>query len=184
VLTVSRARWHQTKTAKGIFGELSKVIEQYAELVDTVAQAQPVMTLIEPSDLIGAIDGVLARRGRSVLELAPSHHQENLRIEVCVSAIGRFCRDVERHERDEAKLLADLREIVFWACVAAYGYRVNFDGLTTVSQCYADLIFQAAGSRLMCERPLRQVAFDGVEPGAAVAELEKWAAEKNWKEGL
>ena len=72
VVTVSRARWHQTKTAKGIFGELSKVIEEYAELVDTVAQAQPVMTLIEPSCLIGAIYGVVARRGRSVVELAPA----------------------------------------------------------------------------------------------------------------
>ena len=72
MLTVSRARWHETEISEGVFGELAKVAEEYAELVDTVTHGLPVKTLIGPSDLISAIDGVLARRGRSVVELAPA----------------------------------------------------------------------------------------------------------------
>ena len=96
VLTVSRTRWHQTKTAKGIFAKLSKVIEQHADLVETVAQTQPAMTLIEPSDLTGTIDGEPARRSRSVVELAANAHAGRAPLASCLPEIGRYCQSAQK----------------------------------------------------------------------------------------
>jgi hypothetical protein len=51
--------YHIAKISKGKFGELSKIQEEVAELVDAHDQGAKVMELVELSDLIGAIEGYL-----------------------------------------------------------------------------------------------------------------------------
>jgi len=48
--------YHKTKIKKGILGEASKIREEYEEFADAVEQSNPVMELVELSDLLGAID--------------------------------------------------------------------------------------------------------------------------------
>jgi len=49
--------YHTKKIKKGTYGALSKITEEYQELLDAVKQRNTLMTLIELSDLLGAIDG-------------------------------------------------------------------------------------------------------------------------------
>lgn len=58
--------YHLTKIARGEFGEVSKIVEEAAELADADRQGVKIMALVELSDLIGAIDGYLARHHPSV----------------------------------------------------------------------------------------------------------------------
>ena len=53
--------YHIMKINKGEFGELSKIQEELDELKDAVYQGSSIMALIELSDIIGAIDGYLAK---------------------------------------------------------------------------------------------------------------------------
>lgn len=48
--------YHKTKIAKGVLGHASKIREEYEEFVDAYEQGNPVMELVELSDLIGAIE--------------------------------------------------------------------------------------------------------------------------------
>ena len=48
--------YHQKIIQKGVLGEPSKIREEFEEFMDSVAQDNPVMALIELSDLIGAIE--------------------------------------------------------------------------------------------------------------------------------
>lgn len=55
---MSKFGYHLTNNIeKGIFGEISKVDEEYQELNDALVQENPIMVLTECSDLIGAIAG-------------------------------------------------------------------------------------------------------------------------------
>ncbi len=47
---------------RGIYGELSKIVEEAEELKDACAQGVEVMTLVELSDLYGAIEGFLRKK--------------------------------------------------------------------------------------------------------------------------
>lgn len=51
--------YHLTEIPRGVYGEISKILEEAAELKDAMEQANKVMVLIELADLIGAIDGYL-----------------------------------------------------------------------------------------------------------------------------
>ncbi|MGL5690797.1 MAG: hypothetical protein ACRDD8_08250 [Bacteroidales bacterium] len=51
-------QYHITEITKGEYGKLSKVYEEYNELLDSSKQKIKVMCLIEISDLIGAIKGL------------------------------------------------------------------------------------------------------------------------------
>jgi len=48
--------YHLTEIPKGEFGEASKITEEYLEFIDAIEQNNHVMSLIELSDLIGAIE--------------------------------------------------------------------------------------------------------------------------------
>ena len=58
--------YHKTKIPRGEFGELSKIKEEYFELMDANAQGAKIMVLCELSDLIGAIDGYVKKYHPSV----------------------------------------------------------------------------------------------------------------------
>ncbi len=47
--------YHQTKITKGIVGEVSKIKEELQELEDALQQNNPVMALVELSDICAAI---------------------------------------------------------------------------------------------------------------------------------
>jgi hypothetical protein len=49
--------YHNREIPRGIFGEFSKVIEEFEEAKDAREQNNPVMELVELCDLIGAIEG-------------------------------------------------------------------------------------------------------------------------------
>lgn len=48
--------YHSREIEKGVLGEFSKIREEFEELEDAVTQEDPVMTLCECSDLLGAIE--------------------------------------------------------------------------------------------------------------------------------
>ena len=51
--------YHITEIKKGELGELSKIQEELDEAVDAEKQCCRVMTLLELSDMIGAVEGYL-----------------------------------------------------------------------------------------------------------------------------
>ena len=48
--------YHKTNIDKGVLGQFSKITEEYQEAKDSQEQNNPIMTLLELSDLIGAIE--------------------------------------------------------------------------------------------------------------------------------
>lgn len=54
--------YHLTAITKGVLGEISKIEEEVAELIDARQQGVKVMELVELSDLIGAIEAYLDQR--------------------------------------------------------------------------------------------------------------------------
>lgn len=51
--------YHKRKIKKGTYGEISKITEEYEELLDAVEQENKIMILAELSDLMGAINQYL-----------------------------------------------------------------------------------------------------------------------------
>jgi len=48
--------YHLKKIDKGILGEVSKIREEFEELVDAIEQDNKIMQMCELSDMIGAIE--------------------------------------------------------------------------------------------------------------------------------
>jgi len=67
------AGYHSTTIPKGKLGEISKVTEEYQELIDACVQLNPVMALQEMSDLIGAIEALAANYNITLDELIKMH---------------------------------------------------------------------------------------------------------------
>jgi len=53
--------YHLTDIKKGVLGESSKILEEALELIDAEQQACKIMSLVELSDLIGAIEKYLEK---------------------------------------------------------------------------------------------------------------------------
>lgn len=49
--------YHKSKIEKGVYGHFSKIKEEFQELQDAIDQQDKILTLVELSDLIGAIEG-------------------------------------------------------------------------------------------------------------------------------
>lgn len=62
-------KWHKKEIKKGIYGELSKVEEELAEAKDALEQNNTLMYLIELSDIVGAVEGIIEKHGLSLEEL-------------------------------------------------------------------------------------------------------------------
>lgn len=50
------AGYHYNDITKGKFGEFSKIVEEFEELVDANEQKNPIMVLQELSDMVGAME--------------------------------------------------------------------------------------------------------------------------------
>ncbi|MBV9125625.1 MAG: hypothetical protein JO112_19930 [Planctomycetes bacterium] len=51
--------YHKREIVRGVYGEVSKIFEEVEEFRDSLAQGNPVMALVELSDLLGAVEGWL-----------------------------------------------------------------------------------------------------------------------------
>ena len=54
--------YHLRKIEKGVLGEASKITEEYEEFLDAKDQKNPVMELVELSDMLGAIEAYTKRK--------------------------------------------------------------------------------------------------------------------------
>lgn len=72
VLMKRNPGYHLNPIPKGIYGDFSKIIEEFLELQDSVEQHNKIMTLNEISDLYGAINGFLEKNytGISMWDIA------------------------------------------------------------------------------------------------------------------
>lgn len=61
--------YHLNEIPKGQFGEFSKIREEFLELEDAVSQNDPILTLVELSDLLGAIEEYAKRWNISMNDL-------------------------------------------------------------------------------------------------------------------
>jgi hypothetical protein len=61
--------YHKTEIEPGVYGELSKVREEFEEAVDAWAQNNPVMLLQELSDVLGAIEAVASKYNVTLADL-------------------------------------------------------------------------------------------------------------------
>jgi len=53
--------YHKKKITRGEFGTISKIIEEYEELIDAHEQGAKIMVLCELADLYGAMEGYIER---------------------------------------------------------------------------------------------------------------------------
>lgn len=53
--------YHLAKIPRGVFGEVSKIYEEVAELNDATGQGAKIMALCECADIIGAVEGYLEK---------------------------------------------------------------------------------------------------------------------------
>lgn len=58
--------YHVAEIPRGVYGEISKIVEEVLELQDADAQEAEVMVLNELADIIGAIEGFLDRHHPSI----------------------------------------------------------------------------------------------------------------------
>lgn len=61
--------YHKNKIERGIFGELSKIREEFEELQDAKSQNNKVMELVELSDILGAIEEYIKRYNLTLSDL-------------------------------------------------------------------------------------------------------------------
>lgn len=60
--------YHKNKIKRGVFGEFSKINEEYDELLDAHEQNDKILMICELCDLIGAIEGYAEREFQISLE--------------------------------------------------------------------------------------------------------------------
>lgn len=60
--------YHLKDIPHGVYGEYSKICEEYEEFIDAMDQNNPVMALQELSDLLGAIEGFTMRKHNVTLQ--------------------------------------------------------------------------------------------------------------------
>lgn len=64
-----RFKWHKREITRGVYGEFSKVLEEVEEAEDALEQNNKLMYLIELSDIVGAIEGIVENYGLTLEEL-------------------------------------------------------------------------------------------------------------------
>lgn len=66
--------YHLTEIPRGEYGEISKILEEAAELKDAMEQGQKLMCLIEISDIYGAIEGYLEKHYAGKITMTDIHN--------------------------------------------------------------------------------------------------------------
>ena len=60
--------YHNREIKKGVIGDFSKIVEEYEELSDAIEQKNPVLELVEITDLLGAIESFTVKNYNISLE--------------------------------------------------------------------------------------------------------------------
>ena len=60
--------YHLSEIPKGVYGEVSKITEEYLEFLDAHQQSK-VMELVELSDLLGAIEAYITKEYKGTVSL-------------------------------------------------------------------------------------------------------------------
>ena len=63
------AGYHKREIKKGQYGQASKIIEEYEEFRDSLEQNNPLMALMELSDMLGAIEAYIKQYNLSLDDL-------------------------------------------------------------------------------------------------------------------
>lgn len=58
--------YHVRAIAKGKLGEFSKIREEFEEMADAIEQSNPIMALLEASDLVGAVEAWASKYGITI----------------------------------------------------------------------------------------------------------------------
>ena len=61
--------YHLTEIKKGELGKFSKIREEFLEAEDSFSQGNPIMVLLELSDLIGAIEAYVINHNMSLEDI-------------------------------------------------------------------------------------------------------------------
>lgn len=61
--------YHNTEIPKGIFGDFSKIEEEFLEAKDALAQENPLMVLQELSDMVGAIEAFATKYNMTLKDI-------------------------------------------------------------------------------------------------------------------
>ena len=61
--------YHLTEIEKGELGKFSKIREEFLEAEDSFSQGNPIMVLLELSDLIGAIEAYVINHNMSLEDI-------------------------------------------------------------------------------------------------------------------
>ena len=64
------AGYHKTEIQKGKLGEFSKIEEEFLEAKDALQQENPIMILLERSDMLGAIEHYIKKYNITLKDLA------------------------------------------------------------------------------------------------------------------
>lgn len=67
------AGYHLRQIARGVFGEPSKIREELEEFEESLEQGNPIMALVELSDMMGAMEGYLKSHHPSITLLDLFH---------------------------------------------------------------------------------------------------------------
>lgn len=62
------AGYHLRDIAKGTLGDVSKIKEEYEEFLESLEQKNPIMALVELSDMIGAIEAYAEKHHKITLK--------------------------------------------------------------------------------------------------------------------
>ena len=62
------AGYHLRDIPRGEFGEVSKIREEFEEFLESLEQNNPIMALVELSDMIGAIEGYAEKHHKITLD--------------------------------------------------------------------------------------------------------------------
>lgn len=62
------AGYHLREIKRGVFGEASKITEEHEEFLESLEQKNPIMALVELSDLLGAIEEYVHRHHKMTLQ--------------------------------------------------------------------------------------------------------------------
>lgn len=55
------AGYHLREIERGVFGDVSKIKEEFEEFLESLEQENKIMALVELSDLLGAIEGYTSK---------------------------------------------------------------------------------------------------------------------------
>lgn len=62
------AGYHLREIKRGVFGEASKITEEHEEFLESLEQKNPLMALMELSDLIGAVEAYVKKHHNLTLD--------------------------------------------------------------------------------------------------------------------